>query len=90
MSYVSLALGAALLVLLLGQVRRSRSRSRFWLRRHRETVSLEAMSARVGELATTLRGPAMVIHPTGQSLVDEHQDKGHIWASPSGKKVYMN
>lgn len=83
MSEIGVAVGAILLIL-------------FFVRWHRgslatprrlgaeEQVTMEAMTEMVAELTPSLRETAMVTAP--QSL----PDRGHVWASPCGKRVYIN
>lgn len=47
-------------------------------------VSMQAMTEMVTELTPTLRNAAMVTAP------QSYPDRGHIWASPCGKRVYIN
>ena len=85
MAQIGLAVGAIMLCLLLTHFRQRRlAYSRRLRRAARENITLEAMTDMVTELAPTLRETAMVTAP--QSL----PDRGHVWASPCGKRVYIN
>jgi hypothetical protein len=74
-----------MLAFLFVRLRRARllgPRSARWQKTER--VTLEAMNEMISDLAPTLRETAMVTAP--QSYVD----RGHVWASPCGKRVYIN
>lgn len=84
-SEIGLVVGAMVLSMLLVHFRRKRlAGSGRWRRVDRAGVSLAAMTEMVAELTPTLRQTAMVTAP--QSSVE----RGHVWASPCGKRVYIN
>lgn len=45
---------------------------------------MQAMTDMITELAPSLRDTAMVTAP------QSYPDRGHVWASPCGKRVYIN
>jgi hypothetical protein len=81
---IGLAIGVLMLAFLV--VRRHRAvRANVKSRRaSQDSVSLDAMSEMISELAPTLRETAKVTAP------QSHTDRGHVWASPCGKRVYIN
>lgn len=85
MSEIGLAIGTLILLSFLTLRWRSGRSSTARARRDRDArVSMQAMTELVTELAPTLRDTAMVTAP--QSCAD----RGHVWASPCGKRVYIN
>ena len=85
MSEIGLALGALVLAFLLTRWRRGWAPGRDLIRRERdEPVSLQAMAEMITELTPSLRDTAMVTAP------QSYPDRGHVWASPCGKRVYIN
>lgn len=85
MSEIGLALGTLVLAFLLIRWRQSRRFGRDSARRQRdEPVSMQAMTDMITELAPSLRDTAMVTAP------QSYPDRGHVWASPCGKRVYIN
>jgi hypothetical protein len=49
-----------------------------------ERISVAEMDRMVNELSPTLQPPTRVTSP------NYYTDSGHVWDSPSGKRVYMN
>jgi hypothetical protein len=85
LSQIGWAIAALLLAVVLGWLYRVRAARLGTFRRHPAGhVTLEDMGELISELTPTLRQTAMVTAP--QSPVD----RGHIWSSPCGKRVYIN
>lgn len=85
MTEIGIIVGAVLVLLLFVGRRRARQTALGSnVDVERGDVSLEAMAQTVSELALTLRPAAMVAAHQG------HPDQGYIWASPCGKRVYLN
>lgn len=85
MSEIGLAVGALLLAFLLFQLRQARALKSYPLRWDGAgRVTLEEMDEVVSELTPTLRQTAMVTAP------QTFPDRGHVWSSPCGKRVYIN
>ncbi len=89
-SELGLALVALLLTFLFGRWRRARIAKSILIRwKSAESVSLKDMHDLVAELAPTLGEHAMV--PTPPVAPDVTPvDRGYIWSTPCGKRVYMN
>lgn len=89
-SELGLALVALLLTFLLGRWRRARiAKSILSQWKSVESVSFQDMNDLVAELAPTLGEQAMVPTPPGAPDIAA-VDRGHIWSTPCGKRVYMN
>ena len=89
-SQLGLALVAILLTFLMARLRQARIAKAIlsdW--KSSESFSLQDMDSVVAELAPTLREGVMV-HSSPTSLDYSQGDRGHIWSSPSGQRVYMN
>lgn len=88
MSEIGIAVGILLLMMLFVGARRSRRRRALGLPgESRGSVSLQAMTSRITELAPSLRETARV---TAAQTPQAPLEAGHIWASPNGRRVYIN
>lgn len=89
-SELGLALVALLVTFLFGRWRRARiAKSILTQWKSDESVSFQDMHDLVAELAPTLGEQAMVpTPPVAQDVAPV--DRGHIWSTPCGKRVYMN
>lgn len=87
---LGLALVGLVLAFLLGRVRRARiARSILSHWKSSEIVTFQDMNDFVAELRPTLTEQVMV--PSSAASLDlPIADRGYIWNTPSGKRVYMN
>lgn len=87
MSEIGIAVGTLLLLVLFVSVRRSRAPRRLPARlaEDRGSVSMQDMTARVSDLTPALLSSAARV--TAPQLPIE---RGHVWASPNGRRVYVN
>ena len=91
-SELGIALVALVVAFVLGRWRRARIAKSIltqWKSSESHSVSLRDMTSLVAELAPTLGEQTLVPSP---AVAPDFlpSERGHIWSSPNGQRVYMN
>ncbi len=86
MSEIGLAVVTMVFALVMVRWRKARLRStKLGGLEQSEGVSMLAMTEMISDLSLTLPGTGELV-----TAPQSYPDRGHVWASPCGKRVYIN